>query len=304
MDDTGIIDNRTAKHKTKDSVFSRLFSKPENILELYKELHPEDTTTTVDDIQLETLETVLINDIYNDLGFIVKNGDKSKYVLLIEAQSKWTENITLRMLFYITETYRRYLKATKQSEHISKKVHLPKPEFYVVYTGNKDIPNEVSFNQTYFDSTAPLDIKVKVLTNTNTETIYGQYIGFSRVYDEQRKIFGNTVDCIRETIRICQEKNYLVDFLNVYKKEVFTMLSELFNEKALREQYDAAVAAKSQAIGEAIGEARGEARGEANGVLKTLISLVKDGILSVSDAAKRADMSVDEFEAKTGLKAT
>ena len=180
-------DDRTTRYKTKDSVFSRLFSQPENILELYRELHPEDSKTTVDDIQLETLQTVFINDIYNDLGFIVNDGEKSRYILLVEAQSKWTENITLRMLFYITETYRRYLKATKQSEHISKRVHLPKPEFYVVYTGGKDVPEEVTLNQTYFDGTAPLDIRVKVFVEPGTETIYGQYIGFSKVYDEQRK---------------------------------------------------------------------------------------------------------------------
>ena len=77
------------------------------------------------------------------------------------------------------------------------------------------------------------------------------------------------------------------------------MLSELFDEKAYREQYDIALAAES----EARGEARGKAIGEANGIIKTLVSLVKDGILTVSDAAKRADMTAAEFEAKSGLKA-
>ena len=50
MADTELKDDRTIKHKTKDGVFSRLFSQPENILELYRQLHPEDTVTTVDDI--------------------------------------------------------------------------------------------------------------------------------------------------------------------------------------------------------------------------------------------------------------
>ena len=53
----------------------------------------------------------------------------------------------------------------------------------------------------------------------------------------------------------------------------------------------------------AIGEARGVAIGEAKGILSTLLSLVKDGILTVADAAKRANMTVAEFEEKTGLKA-
>lgn len=48
-------------------------------------------------------------------------------------------------------------------------------------------------------------------------------------------------------------------------------------------------------------EQREEGREE--GVLDTLIGLVKDGILTVVDAAKRANMTVADFEAKTGLKA-
>ena len=43
--------------------------------------------------------------------------------------------------------------------------------------------------------------------------------------------------------------------------------------------------------------------GETKGILSTLLSLVKDGILTVADAAKRANMTVAEFEEKTGLKA-
>ena len=316
MADVELTDDRTVKHKTKDSVFLCLFRDPENILELYKSLHPEDTETTVDDICIETLETIFINDRYNDLGFIVKSGGESKYILLVEAQSKWTDNITLRMLFYITETYRRYLKESNQSEHITQKVYLPKPEFYVVFTGERDVPDTVSFNQTFFDGTAPLDIQVKVLKEAGTETIYGQYISFSKTYDEQRKIYGNALECIRETIRICLEKGYLVNFISVHKKEVETMLSELFDEKSLRERYDFALAKQNQAIGEergekrgkaigeAIGEERGKAIGEAKGIIKALVALVKKGILTVPQAAEEAEMSVEEFEAKSGLKTT
>ena len=52
---------------------------------------------------------------------------------------------------------------------------------------------------------------------------------------------------------------------------------------------------------EAIEEIRNDAKEE--GILETLIGLVKDGILTIADVAKRADMTVPEFEEKTGLKA-
>lgn len=40
------------------------------------------------------------------------------------------------------------------------------------------------------------------------------------------------------------------------------------------------------------------AQGETTGTLKTLIALVKDGLISVAEGAKRANMTIPEFEAK------
>ena len=50
--------------------------------------------------------------------------------------------------------------------------------------------------------------------------------------------------------------------------------------------------------GEARGIKKGEARGRKEGRLDTLVSLVKDGLLSLSVAAARAGMSEDELKAK------
>ena len=47
----------------------------------------------------------------------------------------------------------------------------------------------------------------------------------------------------------------------------------------------------------------GRAEGMVSGALNILTDLVKDGILSITIAAQKANMSVSEFELKTGLKA-
>ena len=60
---------------------------------------------------------------------------------------------------------------------------------------------------------------------------------------------------------------------------------------------------KGRAEGIAEGIEKGIEKGRAEGILSTLVSLVKDNILSLGDAAKRANMSISEFEEKTGLKA-
>ena len=49
------------------------------------------------------------------------------------------------------------------------------------------------------------------------------------------------------------------------------------------------------------GRAEGRAEGIEKGKFDMLVSLVKDGLLSLSDAAKRADLSTDDFRVKAGL---
>jgi hypothetical protein len=46
-------------------------------------------------------------------------------------------------------------------------------------------------------------------------------------------------------------------------------------------------------------EARGEARGEIKGQLKLLVSLIKDGVLTLKQAAKRIGMTEAKFKSAT-----
>ena len=248
-------------------------------------MHTEDTTTTVDDIQIDTLETILINGIHNDLGFLVNHDGKSKYVILMEAQTKWTDNMTLRILLYLAETYRRYLMQTQQSEHSTKRVHLPKPELYVVYTGEKNIPEKISFKDTYFDGEAPIDLVVNVLRTSDKNTLYGQYIAFCKVYTEQRKIYKDKIECIRKTLEICIAKGYLREFLEQHKQEVVTMLNSLFDEQAQREQYDIALKAEIRAEGEEQGKAE---------MLKMYYQIEKN-IKKIADTFKMSETEVNRL---------
>jgi hypothetical protein len=81
---------RTIVKKTaKDSVFRDLFENLEYLLELYQTLHPEDKETTQEKLGIVTIKNVLLDQLYNDLGFTV--GDK--LLVLVEAQSSWTVNM-------------------------------------------------------------------------------------------------------------------------------------------------------------------------------------------------------------------
>ena len=59
---------------------------------------------------------------------------------------------------------------------------------------------------------------------------------------------------------------------------------------------------RSEAAGVAKGLAEGEAKGKAQGRLETLVSLWKKNRLTLQEAAEEAEMTVDEFVKKTGIK--
>ncbi|MBR4318591.1 MAG: hypothetical protein IKP69_00900 [Oscillospiraceae bacterium] len=234
--------------KSKDSVFVDLFRNPENVLRLYKELHPEDTEVSVKDIDIRTISAVLVSAIYHDLGFIVRGKPKKsgknkkneitykpneKFVVLVDAQSKWNPNMTLRLLIYLAKTYQQYLIDTQQSEHSSAKVSLPKLELYVIYTGDdwKSVSSEISFKDDYFDGDAP---KVKILCKEDTATLSGQYIGFCKIYNKQKALHNDSIKCAEETVRICIEKGYLSEYLTTHQKEVISMMRELFDQETVQ----------------------------------------------------------------------
>ena len=90
-----------AKRTIRDSVFSDLFGNKKYLLQLYQALHPEDTEATEDDLTDVTIQNVLTDDLYNDLGF--RNGDRM--MILVESQSTWSVNIIIRVLLYLAQTW-------------------------------------------------------------------------------------------------------------------------------------------------------------------------------------------------------
>ena len=203
--------DRIPKRKVKDSVFTNLFQDKKYLLQLYQALHPEDSDVTEDEIADVTLKHVLVDADYNDLGFSVGN----RLMVLVESQSVWTVNIIIRALMYLIQTYHDYFKRTNQNLYGSKKVTMPKPELYMIFTGERrSIPDTISLSKEFFDGNRlAIDAEVKVLYQENEKDIIGQYIIFCKVYNEQRKLYGNTRQAITETIRICKDRNVWKEYL-------------------------------------------------------------------------------------------
>ena len=66
--------------------------------------------------------------------------------------------------------------------------------------------------------------------------------------------------------------------------------------EALREEVDREPMKAAMREGMEKGIEEGRAEGRVEGVLSSLVSLVKDGLISVIEAAKRADMSEESFK--------
>ena len=228
-------EERVVKHTVKDSVFTSLFKEKRYLIQLYRALHPEDTKTTEDDLKDVTVSNVLVDDIYNDLGFTVG----TTIMLLIEVQSTWTVNIIFRALMYLVQTYREYFRKTKQNLYKSKKLKMPRPEIYVIYVGDrKTKPEEISLSREFFEGKdICIDVRVKMIYDGKNGDIINQYVVFTKICNEQVAIHGRTREAVQEAIRICKERNVLKEYLSSREKEVVDMLMELYDEQEVLRSY-------------------------------------------------------------------
>lgn len=223
------------KTTSKDSVFRDLFGDRKYALQLYQAIHPEDTDVTEADIGNVTIKNIFTDQQYNDLGMTVRG----KLLLMLEAQSSWTVNIIIRIFLYLAHTWNEYIESTRQNRYGSKKLAVPRPEFYVIYSGDrKDRPKWLRLSEEFFEGNKEyLEINVKVLYGDGKGDIISQYVDFTKVYNEQVRLYGKTREAVLSTIRICQDRNVLKEYLSGREKEVINIMMGLFDQEKAVEQF-------------------------------------------------------------------
>ena len=227
--ENGQEETKRLKRTAKDTVFTSLFRDKEYLLQLYQALHPEDRKTKQEDLTIVTLENIIASGIYNDLGFWLND----KLIFLIEAQSTWTMNILVRAFMYLAKSYQDYIYGTTQNIYGSKKVILPKPEIYVIYTGSrKTRPDSISFAEEFFPGEeCCLDVKINMIYDGKKGDIINQYVTFTKIFNEQVKKYGLVEEAVRETIRICRDRNILKKYLEGRESEVVDIMLTLFSQE-------------------------------------------------------------------------
>ena len=116
---------------------------------------------------------------------------------------------------------------------------MPRPELYIIFTGNKGRkPDKIFLSKEFFEG-ADIDIEVraKVIYESDTEDIINQYIIFCKVFNEQTKQYGMTQKAVTETIRICKDRNILREYLLDREKEVVTIMMSLFDEEQIMRSF-------------------------------------------------------------------
>lgn len=266
------------KRTIKDSVFTDLFQNKKYLLQLYKSLHPEDDVTE-DDLTDVTIKNVLTDNIYNDLGFVVED----RLMIFVEAQSSvWTVNIIVRALMYLVQTWHDYFERTKQNLYKSKKVQMPMPEIYVLYTGErKTRPSEISLSQEFFDGKeCGIDVRVKMIYDGKEGDIINQYVLFTKICNEQMKEHGRTRKAVMEAIRICKDRDVLREYLSNRESEVVSIMMVLYDEEEIMRSY-----VESERHDEKI---------------ETAKRMLNDGALSMDKVAEFSNLPIEVIEKLAG----
>jgi len=243
-------------------VFCDLFSQGRYLLRFYRDLHPEDGAVAAGDVSLVTLDRVLTNGQFNDLGFMVRD----RLVVLAEAQSTWSPNIVVRMLLYLADTYRRHIARTEQNKYRATAVRLPAPELLVVFTGSRrEVPGELSFARDILGlEDCCVDVRVRVVRDCGG--ILGEYVAFTRMFDEKRKELGYTLAAIEATIDACVEASILREYLIERRKEVVRMMHSMIDHEEAHAAFEQEVRESSFAKGLEQGLEQGREEGREEGI--------------------------------------
>ena len=176
---------------------------------------------TPDQIRVNTIKNPFVKGIHNDVSLTV-NG---RALFLIEAQSTWTVNIIPRIECYYHKYFSDWLYTDKKGDiYGTTPIAIPRPYFCCVYTGTKDVPDEISLRKDFaHDSSFPIDLVVKVIHN-ESEELLGQYVAAARLMTAGFKEHGYTKETAQELIDKCIKSGYLVKFMTENKGEVMDIL--------------------------------------------------------------------------------
>jgi len=225
----------------KNGVFTTLFDNPDLLRELYCALKgislPQDVP-----VSINTLENVLFLDFNNDISFEIGG----KLVVLIEHQSTINPNMALRLLLYVARVLEKKVKG--RTLYSKKTVSIPWPEFYVLYNGKEEFPDERIYRLSELfekpenlgspgDTYPLLELEVKVLNineGRNAAIVnrcrkLAEYSAFIARINAYWKETRDLEEAIKKAIKYCEKHDILKEYLQIHGSEVLNMILNEWN---------------------------------------------------------------------------
>ncbi len=122
----------------KDPLFVRIFSNLEHkdwIISLVNALSGTHYTEN-ELIEVNTIEEILYIKMKNDVSYLIDH-----QLFLIVHQSSYNPNMPLRGLIYFGQLYDSYIQQHNLNVYSSRRIKLPRPQFFVMYNGTRDVPD-------------------------------------------------------------------------------------------------------------------------------------------------------------------
>ncbi|MBO7583377.1 MAG: Rpn family recombination-promoting nuclease/putative transposase [Treponema sp.] len=281
--------------KYKDSVFTDLFGSDrdakKNFIELYNALSGNDFKLNEVELERKIIEQTLYKTFNNDVSWEI-NG---KLIVLVEHQSTVNENMPLRCLEYVTRIYEGIVPV--KARYAEKVYKLPNPDFYVVYVGKKELPEEQELRLSdafYTKDSSKLELVVTVKNCSSSKllpvvkkcSILKQYCQFIEIVEHNyNKLFPKK--SFKKAIEIAMEQGILKDYLDRKSREVINMLCAKYD-------YKMDIAVKQEEAREE-GIAIGMQEGAQQKAMELAKSFYSNGA-SVELIAKSLGMTVEQVE--------
>ena len=249
-----------AKRTYKDSLFRDIFNDKRRLQQIYQALTGK--LIPLEDIKITTLRGTFFEDIKNDISFMAGN----RHIVLMEHQATLSENMPLRMLWYIAKLYRQ--RVNPDAPYKKARVPLPAPNFFVFYNGTTAAPEKwtMRLSDAFEENEHTLELVVTAYNINyaeNKELLEKCYDlkCYSIFIDRIRRELaaGQTLrQAVASAIRYCKENELLADyFARKEQEEVFDMVNFKWDWNRAMEVRVA------EAVEEAVEEATAEAAAKA-----------------------------------------
>ena len=305
-----MTEDSVVQREYRDRLFKFIFGRSENkkwTLSLYNAINGSNHTNE-EDIQLNTIESVLYMGMKNDVSFLVDDNFS-----FYEQQSTINPNMPARYLIYAGMAYSGLIEDREINIYSSKQQNLPVPKCVCFYNGAAETEDRfvLSLSGAFGGrSDSDIDVRVTMINinrGHNKELLdaceplkeYGWFGDTVRTCQKRGKSLEGAVDTALSEM---PDDFVIKPFLINNRAEVKHMILTEFNEKkilrgAWREGKEEGIA-EGRAEGKAEGRAEGIAIGKFEERITLLFDLIEEGLLSLDQAAEKAGMTVSEFEEK------